>query len=604
MLREILIQTKRSKGNGFALPTVMIVAVVMMVILVTAVQASASVRTALSNQYYNNLAAEAAESGIMFANACTQKSDGYASWSQLQPNTNCNGEGFDGMRRYLIDNDDMRTTFSVSSTTLADDNVSDPYDLTVSGSVQLLRKSDKENPWKTVSVKKKLKVQPCTKTIKNLIQNPSFENNATSWSPGPRTDRYTSTTGVNQSITDGNDTLQVTPYPFFGGATTSDTYAETSVALQSGKTYTVSGVVYRPNSTWNATNESPRKLSIIVLANYSGGFAEFRAPAPTTNPGHQRVSATFTIPSNITVTSSTLRLYNGIGGTSGSTSSRSVYWDSISLTEGSQDYGYKDGDTKGWAWNGTFNNTTSAGPVRTACTSATTCNPTNLITNPNFESNLGTIPTGTAGANTWDANSATPAIQTPPMGQFKSNSLKITPTGTSGDSFASIGGDNGAIRLGMQPGKTYTVSATVHIPTKLDKAVYVPQRRAGIVIHTYTAGSGYVFYTATPNGNYQYYQAIEQLNSPVTILPGTYNLKTTFTIPETTTYAFLRLYNGGIASSDTELNSPVYWDNVALYEGTRAPYYDGQSSGWSWSGAPNLSTSTGPIIPCNAPISY
>ena len=602
MLRELLKTKRRFESQGFALPTVMIVSVVMMIILVTAVQASASVRTALSNQYYNNLAAEAAESGIMFANACTQKSDGYASWSQLQPNTNCSGEGFDGMRRYLIDNDDMRTTFSVSSTTLADDNFSDPYDLTVSGSVQLLRKSDRENPWKTVSVKKKLKVQPCTKTIKNLIQNPSFENNATSWNQGPLTERFTSTTGANQSITDGADTLQIFPTP--SGSTSYNTYVETPVAMQSGKTYTVSGVVYRPNSTWNSNNENIRKLSITVIANTSGGFTEYRAQAPTTNPGYQRVSTTFTVPNN--VTSSVLRLYNGIGGSSGSgsISMRSVYWDSISLTEGSRDYGYKDGDTKGWAWNGTFNNTTSAGPVRTACTSATTCNPTNLITNPNFESNLGTIPTGTAGANTWEANSATPAIQTPPIGQFKSNSLKITPTGTSGDSFASIGGDNGAIRLGMQPGKTYTVSATVYVPRKLEGTVYVPLRRAGIVIHTYTAGSGYVFYTATPNGTYKYYQAIETLNSPVTIEPGTYNLKVTFTMPETTTYAFLRLYNGGIASANESENSPVYWDNVALYEGTRAPYYDGQSSGWSWSGTPNLSTSTGPIIPCNATISY
>ena len=607
MLRELLKTKRRFESQGFALPTVMIVSVVMMIILVTAVQASASVRTALSNQYYNNLAAEAAEAGIMFAHACIQNKDGYASWNQLQPDTDCNGNGINGLPngRYLIKRDgDMRTTFNVSATSSVD---ADPYNLTVTGSVQLLRKSSPTNPWKTITVKKKMTVRPCSKTVTNLISNPSFETNTTGWTPYSGTNIAAGTNAAAPPLTDGKNTLYVQ------STGSNESFAETPLALQPGKTYTVSGVLHRPGSTWNNSGAHSRRLSIAVFAALSsGGYFEALAQVASTEPGHRRTSATFTIPSNATTTF--MRLYNGA-------TSDIVYWDSIMLTEGSTDYPYRDGDAPGWAWNGAFNNSQSIGPVKTACSAATPCTQTNLITNPNFETNHTTDITSQNVTNARVTQAANPT-------EWKKGlaSIKTTPlSGSNGDAYVSIGGDNGALRLGMEPGKTYTLSATMYLPSSNSGSFYLPYR-FGVVAHVQTPGAGYNFYTATPYNNFQYNQSTEVTNSTVSFINmGEYRLSTTFTIPPTSSNAFIRLYNGSTQSQP----ATVYWDNVALYEGVAAPYYDstdrwkqtystttmfqapsaagyydGDSTNWAWSSTPNLSTSSGPVVPCNAPISY
>jgi Tfp pilus assembly major pilin PilA len=581
MLREILIKTKRSNGSGFALPTVMIVAVVMMIILVTAVQASASVRTALSNQYYNNLASEAAEAGAMFANACIQKGNGYASWGQLQPNTDCKGNGINGViSRYLVEQSDMRSTFTVSYNSDAN---ADQYNLTVNGSLQLLRKSAPDTPWKTINVKRKLQVQPCTKTVTNLIPNPSFEVDTSGWSAGGANIARTTYAG-GTSNTDGSYTLQVQ------STGTNESVAATTTPLVPGKTYTVSGIVHIPDTGFNTSGAHARSVSIAIFYVTSTGAYNNNvlAKAPTTNPGYQRVSTSFTVPSDVSdanAQAAFLRLYNGAV-------SGSVYWDNIMLIEGdNKDASFKDGDYPGWTWNGTYNNATSTGPVKTACTSTSPCTLTNLITNPNLESGtptnwVGSSATALPDATTWRAGG--------------SRSLSITPTTTNGDSFASIGGDDGGLRLGMQPGKTYTVSATMRIDneTGLTGVNAWPWRRAGIVVHTWNPVAGFNVYTVNPSGVHQY-NGGEPTNQSSVIAKGTYKLKTTFTVPINAPTAFIRLYNGG-----TNGQPPVFWDNIALYEGTRAPYYDGDSPGWSWSGTQHLSTSSGPIVPCNAPITY
>jgi Tfp pilus assembly protein PilX len=595
MLRKLFTQIKQPSDRGFALPTVMIVAVVMMVILVTAVQASASVRTALSNQYYNNLASEAAEAGAIFANACIQKADGYASWSQLQPNTDCTGKAINGvMNRYLVNQSDMRSTFTVSNNpaSTGQNDTANPYNLTISGSVQLLRKSAPDVPWKTINVKRKLQIQPCTKTVTNLIQNPSFEYDTSTWYGTNASIYKTTNAAAPPDVTNGANTLMVVP-----NNTSADSFAENSTFpnFKVGETYTVSGVLHVPPWGFNPSNGTVdvRRLSIVMYWIKDGVYQSATATTANTNPGHQRVSKTFTIPSG--ATNPFIRLYNGAGSSSGE-----IYWDSIMLTQGTTDYPYKDGNTPGWAWNGTFNNATSTGPVRSACTSASTCTPTNLITNPNFDGGTNNFTPGNSSLgpdSTWKVSGT--------------NSLRITPNTSSGDSYASIGGDDGGLRLGMQPGKTYTVSGTVNVPSPqyLGGTVTYPWRRAGIVIHTWNPVSGWSFYTVNPAGapndnKHQFNSGAELTgtsNSYYSIGSGTYKLSTTFTVPTNGVTAFIRLYNGSTNAAPIPI---VQWDNIALYEGTRAPYYDGDSPGWSWSGTPNLSTSSGPLVPCNAPITY
>lgn len=86
-----------NSSDGFALPTILLVSVVLLSILMASIGAASSSRVALDAQYYNKLASQAAESGVARAKDCLYAS-GYApQWStkaldrDLRPNTDCRG---------------------------------------------------------------------------------------------------------------------------------------------------------------------------------------------------------------------------------------------------------------------------------------------------------------------------------------------------------------------------------------------------------------------------------------------------------------------------------------------------------------------------------
>lgn len=92
--------------KGFALPTLLIVSVIMLTVLVSAVSATSSLRSALDTQYYSQLAREMAESGVARANECLKNSGYIAEWDEennLFTNTTCDGTYDPNMDRYVID---------------------------------------------------------------------------------------------------------------------------------------------------------------------------------------------------------------------------------------------------------------------------------------------------------------------------------------------------------------------------------------------------------------------------------------------------------------------------------------------------------------------
>jgi len=85
-------QIHRSKA--FALPTVLIASVVLLAVLAVSVTATASVRTALQNQYYTQLAQIAGEAGVAMAKACLAANGNVPLWTDakpLTPATDCSG---------------------------------------------------------------------------------------------------------------------------------------------------------------------------------------------------------------------------------------------------------------------------------------------------------------------------------------------------------------------------------------------------------------------------------------------------------------------------------------------------------------------------------
>lgn len=187
---------------------------------------------------------------------------------------------------------------------------------------------------------------------------------------------------------------------------------------------------------------------------------------------------------------------------------------------------------------------------------------TNLITNPSIETGTATYGiggVGVASSTDW-ANNGT-------------HSLKLTPTGATSDSYTNVSGDTGAVRLGMQAGNTYTVSATINLLAP-QAGTLQPSRARTIRLFTKVGAGAYVETgpTAAPNS------------------AGATRLTYTFTVPVGATEAFIRLYNGSNSSTDL-----VYWDSIMLTAGSNVyNYADGASPNWIWNGTPNSTTSTGP----------
>lgn len=143
MVAMKLMLTSRAAEKGFALPTVLIASVMMLIILLSAISASGSIRTALNSLYYNQLAREAAESGVALATACLKDSAYVAQWSNaspLRPNTSCLGGAActNNANCFVMTSENVRTTFEVGAPV----NQTVSQGITVKGKVELLRGSN------------------------------------------------------------------------------------------------------------------------------------------------------------------------------------------------------------------------------------------------------------------------------------------------------------------------------------------------------------------------------------------------------------------------------------------------------------------------------
>lgn len=79
--------TYRSTTRGFALPVIMLVSLSLMIIALSMLQSSSSVRATIDDQYYDRLASEAAQSGITAAVGCLSSNNYMQSWPKTSPMT-------------------------------------------------------------------------------------------------------------------------------------------------------------------------------------------------------------------------------------------------------------------------------------------------------------------------------------------------------------------------------------------------------------------------------------------------------------------------------------------------------------------------------------
>lgn len=138
------------------------------------------------------------------------------------------------------------------------------------------------------------------------------------------------------------------------------------------------------------------------------------------------------------------------------------------------------------------------------------------------------------------------------------SSLRITPGANSSayGSYASIGGDVGGMRLGMQAGHTYEISGWIH--DQWSAAPPLHERGLKLGVHYKTGAGTYV----------------PVLSQRATVGSRWQKLTVTVTIPYGSTEAFVRLYNGYNEGS----NKFVHFDDLSVRE-VWAPFGPEWSSG-------------------------
>ncbi len=136
----------KTKSEGFALPTVLVASVVMMVVLLAALTGVSSISAGIRNQYVDQIGRSAAKSGIAMANACMKKNGGSITWTDakpLKPNTDCTGteniscpSSSTDVACYVLKSGNYRTAFSVG---IVSDSGGTPTDFNSQGIVRQVR---------------------------------------------------------------------------------------------------------------------------------------------------------------------------------------------------------------------------------------------------------------------------------------------------------------------------------------------------------------------------------------------------------------------------------------------------------------------------------
>lgn len=108
--------TVKKRVSGFTLPTVLVSSLLLMSMLLLAMQVSIVSRKSLDDQYYHQLAREAAEAGGEYMGDCISRNYFNTSAPDITPATDCNGVALSPAKSgYLIDSTSdrpFRTTFS------------------------------------------------------------------------------------------------------------------------------------------------------------------------------------------------------------------------------------------------------------------------------------------------------------------------------------------------------------------------------------------------------------------------------------------------------------------------------------------------------------
>lgn len=230
----------------------------------------------------------------------------------------------------------------------------------------------------------------------------------------------------------------------------------------------------------------------------------------------------------------------------------------VTLTDGpTAPSDYFDGDDPGCTWDGTRNQSASAKRLYDADdvvrTERTPELARNLIPDPKGRNLSDLLGSATAVRGAWRNGEAI--------------TVRVPENATNSDTYVGVAGDAGGIRLGLKPGTTYTLSATIHLDAALTGALNGESR-------------GAMIYWLSPAG---YQLALAQAPNAA----GDWPVTVTGTIPADATEAWVRLYVGS-----NKVGEQVSFGDLMLTEGTtKVAPFDGDTPGCRWLGTPHASQS-------------
>lgn len=198
-MKPILTTWRRRAGqSGYVLPTVIVLSLGIIIISVTAMDVISTSSVTLQDQYYRQLAREAAQSGVTAATSCIK--GGTTTWpAALTPTTDCSGAASTSPN-YIGSADNWQSSYSVPTP-----SGTNPILFTSTGTVTL--KTSGGTTLKTYSVSLKGRVGQTTSSgqVKNVtaMATSTTHSCALAGSPGA-TDAVASCWGYNKCGQNGN----------------------------------------------------------------------------------------------------------------------------------------------------------------------------------------------------------------------------------------------------------------------------------------------------------------------------------------------------------------------------------------------------------------
>mgnify|MGYP001348886508 CR=1 FL=1 len=127
-MAHMLIKEKFTPAaQGFTLPVILLISVGLMIVGLSLLQSTSSVRDSLDYQYQQRINNEAAEAGAIYANYCLSANNFTQTWGpangkqNLTQFTNCSGNTLSYAPAYLLQNGTRRTGFSIGDLTVRSD---------------------------------------------------------------------------------------------------------------------------------------------------------------------------------------------------------------------------------------------------------------------------------------------------------------------------------------------------------------------------------------------------------------------------------------------------------------------------------------------------